>query len=331
VQRPRPYGAAHFTGIDAYSFPSGHAMMATLTFGILAILVGYAMNRWSRALMIASTAMLIIAIGFSRVYLGAHWLSDVFGGILLGLILLSAFGVVLAIIPQRRYAPLGLLGASGLAFVVAAYVHIGFSHDREMLHYAAADKTIETNLADWNTTDWAKLPNRRIDLAGKPKEIFTGQWIGEIAALKEAAVSAHWTITEKWSWRQGIAYLDPHGVLDKAPPRPALHEGLQAKLTVVVTGLNQTPDYRLVLRAYKTRSVVLDQNTKTPVYLLSITRETLKPTFNLYAVPVTSVATAADEDAAVAAILATKVVTALGAHMIDDRSQTIFIRKPAGN
>src|SRR5512143_739002 len=73
-----------------YSFPSGHATMATVFFGGLAAVVLHLSNRpivRRFALVLATTAILTIAA--SRVYLGAHWTTDVTAGILLGLFWVS--------------------------------------------------------------------------------------------------------------------------------------------------------------------------------------------------------------------------------------------------
>ena len=65
----------------AYSFPSSHAALAMLSFGLLAVVAGHAMGRWSKALIYSLAGMVIFLIGFSRLYLGVHWLGDVLAGI----------------------------------------------------------------------------------------------------------------------------------------------------------------------------------------------------------------------------------------------------------
>jgi undecaprenyl-diphosphatase len=77
--RARPEVA--FVNLDTYSFPSGHAMISTAAYGALAYLAWGRLNTHrTRYLLITGTAALLIAICFSRLYLGVHYLSDVLAG-----------------------------------------------------------------------------------------------------------------------------------------------------------------------------------------------------------------------------------------------------------
>jgi undecaprenyl-diphosphatase len=77
------------------SFPSGHATMTTLFFGACVALVYHLSgNRHLRAAATAAGAAVVLAVGFTRIYLGAHWLTDVVAGYLVGLfwVVVSATG-----------------------------------------------------------------------------------------------------------------------------------------------------------------------------------------------------------------------------------------------
>lgn len=86
VQRPRPHVTSRLMhGAAWYSYPSGHGMLAPVIFG-LGIIVWAA--PWPspalRRAALALAALLALSIGFSRVYIGVHYPSDVIGGLLLG-------------------------------------------------------------------------------------------------------------------------------------------------------------------------------------------------------------------------------------------------------
>ena len=80
---------------STYSFPSGHALVSFCFYGLIAgILSLRAQEKWQRILIWASASLLVGAVGFSRVYLGVHWPSDVIAGYAAGLIWMGAVRVM---------------------------------------------------------------------------------------------------------------------------------------------------------------------------------------------------------------------------------------------
>ena len=80
-RRPRPEAFFGFAEPATYSFPSGHSVMSACFYGVVAAILTTRME--SRATKIAiwtGAALLAMAIGFSRVYLGVHYPSDVLAG-----------------------------------------------------------------------------------------------------------------------------------------------------------------------------------------------------------------------------------------------------------
>jgi hypothetical protein len=91
IQRPRPEHSAILSS-QSWSFPSAHAMESLIGYGMLAyglfVLVSWPRRRL-RYLALGTT-LLILLIGWSRIYLGVHYVSDVIGGYTAGLIWLAA-------------------------------------------------------------------------------------------------------------------------------------------------------------------------------------------------------------------------------------------------
>jgi undecaprenyl-diphosphatase len=92
IRRPRPPHAAAFLPHPSWSFPSGHAMGSLIGYGMLAYLlvVLWTHRRSVRISVVLGAALLIGAVGLSRLYLGVHYFSDVIGGYAAGVLWLSA-------------------------------------------------------------------------------------------------------------------------------------------------------------------------------------------------------------------------------------------------
>ena len=90
VGRARPSLEAPVASAHGKSFPSGHAMSSTVAYGALLLVFLPVIGRRYRLLVFAGAVVLVVAIGFSRLALGVHYISDVVGGYVLGLAWLAA-------------------------------------------------------------------------------------------------------------------------------------------------------------------------------------------------------------------------------------------------
>jgi undecaprenyl-diphosphatase len=109
-ERPRPDLVEQLDVIHTASFPSGHAMVGTVTYLTLgALLIRYARSR-AEVIYVATVVFIItVTIGLTRVYLGVHWPSDVIAGWALGLSWASIVWCAIALIENRaRLAKLGV-------------------------------------------------------------------------------------------------------------------------------------------------------------------------------------------------------------------------------
>lgn len=90
VGRDRPLGAEVYEGFT-YSFPSGHSLAAFFIYGFIAFFFSNikSINRNIRYVAIGLSFLIIAMVGFSRLYLGVHYLSDVLGGYIFGLFWLN--------------------------------------------------------------------------------------------------------------------------------------------------------------------------------------------------------------------------------------------------
>ena len=81
IQRLRPQLPEPWITETGWSFPSGHAMGSLVAYGFLAyLLTQMSPAEFPRRTAVMVLATLVLLIGFSRIYLGVHYLSDVIGG-----------------------------------------------------------------------------------------------------------------------------------------------------------------------------------------------------------------------------------------------------------
>lgn len=105
-ERARPDLFEEIAALHSYSFPSGHAMAAAAIYGMIAVVIARLMPRvriWVGTVAIG----LIFLIGFSRIYLGAHWVTGVLAGYAAGATILFAGILWLEFCPSQRWRWLG--------------------------------------------------------------------------------------------------------------------------------------------------------------------------------------------------------------------------------
>lgn len=89
--RSRPIGI-NVIEETGYSFPSGHSMVSLSFYGFITyLLCKHIKNKYIKSILIISTILIVLLIGFSRIYLGVHYLSDVIAGFLLAIIYLTVY------------------------------------------------------------------------------------------------------------------------------------------------------------------------------------------------------------------------------------------------
>lgn len=106
-QRARPSFDAPLLTLPTYSFPSGHALAATVFYGVLACYLWTCAQSTAQRAGVALGAVLMVGlVAFSRLYLGVHYLTDVVAGVAEGLGWLAV--CVTAVSSLRRHRERGL-------------------------------------------------------------------------------------------------------------------------------------------------------------------------------------------------------------------------------
>jgi undecaprenyl-diphosphatase len=96
-QRARPELFDSGYHASFYSFPSGHATVAVGLYGMLTLVLAYRLRGTARWAVVVSGILVVLLIGFSRLYLGVHYPTDIVAGYLAALLWLVCVGAVYAL------------------------------------------------------------------------------------------------------------------------------------------------------------------------------------------------------------------------------------------
>jgi membrane protein DedA with SNARE-associated domain/membrane-associated phospholipid phosphatase len=241
---PRPMALYH--GISAYGFPSGHTTMSVILFGFLAILLMRGMDgtwRWGN---FVAALLLSFIIAVSRLYLGAHWLSDVLGGFFIGTAWTALMGIAYLKSPVER-VPRGLVVLVALlVFLIAGGWHAVRQRDKDIAFYAPQREIQSMTLSAWRDGGWVRLPPWRVDLAGEREQPLTIQWVGSPADLKRYLLTKGWELPPPASIKNFLGMLSPDAPIGELPVLPRLHNGRVDILRLV----RWNADRRWVLRLW---------------------------------------------------------------------------------
>jgi membrane-associated phospholipid phosphatase len=105
VDRARPHLAEAVATARGTSFPSGHTQSATVGCGILVLIFLPVVRRSWRKWLYLSAALVVTLIGFSRIALGVHFLSDVVGGVIIGIAWLLAMTAAFSAWRREEHKP----------------------------------------------------------------------------------------------------------------------------------------------------------------------------------------------------------------------------------
>jgi membrane protein DedA with SNARE-associated domain/membrane-associated phospholipid phosphatase len=251
---PRP--VTIYRGASAFGFPSGHTTMSLVLYGFLAILMvrrfAAGVGRWG---LFAGVMLIALVIGFSRLYLGAHWLSDVLGGYFIGMSWVTLLGIAYLKGPDEAI-PRRLLGlVAALVIVVAGGWHVAQRHGQDRVRYAPRHHVASIPLATWLADGWRRLPAYRIDMAGEREQPLTLQWAGPPDELAHYLLSKGWQPPPPLNAEGFLRILSPETPIAKLPVLPRLHNG-RVDILRLVAPVDDTR--RWVLRLWPTDMKIAD-------------------------------------------------------------------------
>jgi membrane-associated phospholipid phosphatase len=190
LKSPRPWGI--YINPESYSMPSGHATLATTVFMGLAFLIASSIRPKFRWPIYIIGILIAFVVGLSRLYLGAHWFTDV-----LTAWLLSAAVLLFVIISyehkkEKPINPLGILLVSlgTLILTYGLYYHQNFT--KLKTNYQPLNWPILSIPMDkwWQQNDL--LAVYRVSLFGVPSSAINIEWAGNIESIKKTLLKEGW-------------------------------------------------------------------------------------------------------------------------------------------
>lgn len=259
--RKRPLSM--YSGLEQYSFPSGHATMTAAVLGLLGYLVTRGAPAWARTATGTLVALYVGLVAFSRLYLGAHWMSDVLGGVSLAAAWVATVTVIHG--PGTRsgehFGPRGLLVAAGAALVVAGVAWVPQRLRSDTARYAPAVHAAPLGASQWLTGGWARLPQQRSELAGEMQEDFPVQLACTERQVGAALAAAGWSRPAAWSTGTVLALLLPPSTDKPRPVLPRLNGGVAPRFTFVSSKAGSAR----ILRLWRSGFVLGDGQVDPPV------------------------------------------------------------------
>lgn len=247
--RHRPL--ALYEGIEQYSFPSGHATMSAVVLAYLAFLVTRGQSKRWRIVAGAAAAVYVALVGFSRLYLGAHWLSDVAGGFSFGL---AAVALSAMVYTQHRVdeaiQPRRIALVAGATILVAAGVSDRWRTPDDLRRYAMQAAPVATTPRAWTNGGFRLLPAHRHEVAGEMQEAFTVQIGCPETALRELLRRAGWLSAPGLSVPSVLQAVAPHPSVREIPVLPKYDGGLASTIDLMQVPEAKTNE-RNVVRLWK--------------------------------------------------------------------------------
>ncbi len=243
------FPAAVSRGALAYGFSSGHTAMGVILYGFLAVLIVREIavaRRWG---LVSGVVLAVFVLGFSRLYLGAHGLSDVLGGYFVGTSWVAIVGSAY-LKKADMTVPKGLLGGTVLAVLVfAGGWHVTQQYKEDLSFYAPHHELQTMAFATWMAEGWRNLPAYRIDLAGEREQPLILQWAGSTENLTRYLLSRGWQKPSSLDLKDLLKIFSSNTPIDELPVLPCMHNG-RIDVVRLVQPLDET--HRWVLRLWPT-------------------------------------------------------------------------------
>lgn len=251
----------------SFSFPSGHTSISVAVFGFLAVAVARELRSNWHWLPYSMAMFLVVAISFSRLYLGAHWLSDILGGLSLGLLWVALMGIAYR---QHPASPIAAhvfmpIAVAALLFVGSLYTTQRF--EQNLAFYQPRPTLTERiNHDDWLSGGWQNLPTYRDAFESRRNYPLNIQWLASQTSIEHMLINQGWQVAHATDVPALLDLFNSDAELDDLPVLPQVHLGNTQK--ILLAHMLDDPQRLLVLRLWDTGR--RDIHTEIPLWVGSV-------------------------------------------------------------
>lgn len=206
INLPPPPGAP-----AGFGYPPMAVTMSTIVLGFFALMIARELPGRQRVWPYLLGSVIVTALGFARIYLGAHWLSETIGGVLLGIVWLLLMGLAYRGRVLRSFNMRPLAWAFYLTFVGVALWHAPRAAEHTLARLQAPAATMHMSTAHWWDSGWQQLPAKRVERDASRRWLLDIQVAGPLAPVQAALQADGWQVQPQADWIAALGLLDRRG------------------------------------------------------------------------------------------------------------------------
>lgn len=243
-----------YSGFERFSFPSGHAAMNIVVYGFLAFLLARSKPIGTKIAITLLAAVAITLVAFSRLYLGAHWFSDVIGSLSFGLAWVALLSIAcINHVRNEKVSALQLSIVVGATLMLVGGWVVSKSYSADLVRYTYRPQRETTLVPDWHADGWRGLASARSELNGEAEEPLSVQWAGTADEVGAVLRQAGWRMPAPLRVKTALLWLLPNTKIEDLAVLPKLNYGAAPALSFVkVLSANE----RIVLRLWPSADLV---------------------------------------------------------------------------
>ena len=253
-------------------------VMAAVIYGATPVLLGGARGQGPRMAQYGVMLALMLLVILARLYLGTLWFSVGLTAVLTALLFVAALGLGyrqrgVEKVSLRRFWP------ALVVLLLAATVHERMNFAVRKLEHTPAPVLKTLGAQGWWKNDWQRLRARRLDVAGRDKQLLNLQWAGDLTAIRGALLAHHWVDPQPLTFSNALRWLSASAPIKDLPILPRYHAGRHEVLRLC---REIDDEHQYSLRLWPSGYVLDDGE---PLWTGTVVMQEVRPVFKIFRYP----------------------------------------------